>query len=174
MSWIKTSFLWMMYRSGWGTKPDQEVILAIRLKTDFFDAVLSKAVVTAHAPALWPNVEEWQRAGQKADVRVQWDPDRGPRGGRVQRRAIQLGLRGALLREYAKNAILDIEDITDFVAEQRPVADRGSYSRLITPHEAIYRPSASGISGQIGLDSHLGNCDLNVIWSVKPRNKQQQ
>src|SRR5262245_58806343 len=26
MSWIKLNFLWMMFRSGWGTKPDQEVI----------------------------------------------------------------------------------------------------------------------------------------------------
>jgi len=25
MSWIKPSFLWMMYRSGWGTKPGQEI-----------------------------------------------------------------------------------------------------------------------------------------------------
>ena len=24
MSWIKTNFLWMMYRSGWGTKEGQE------------------------------------------------------------------------------------------------------------------------------------------------------
>jgi hypothetical protein len=24
MSWIKPNFLWMMYRSGWGTKPGQE------------------------------------------------------------------------------------------------------------------------------------------------------
>jgi hypothetical protein len=28
MSWIKPNFLWMMHRSGWGTKPDQETILA--------------------------------------------------------------------------------------------------------------------------------------------------
>lgn len=32
MSWIKPNFLWMMYRSGWGTKPDQEVTLAVRLR----------------------------------------------------------------------------------------------------------------------------------------------
>ncbi len=44
MSWIKTNFLWMMYRSGWGTKPDQEIILAIRLKTTFLDSVLTQAV----------------------------------------------------------------------------------------------------------------------------------
>ena len=28
MSWIKPNFLWMMYRSGWGTKPEQDVTLA--------------------------------------------------------------------------------------------------------------------------------------------------
>lgn len=32
MSWIKTNFLWMMYRSGWAEKDsNQERILAIRL-----------------------------------------------------------------------------------------------------------------------------------------------
>lgn len=31
MTWIKPNFLWMMYRSVWGTKPNQEVVLAIRL-----------------------------------------------------------------------------------------------------------------------------------------------
>lgn len=29
MTWIKPSFLWMMYRCGWGTKEGQERILAI-------------------------------------------------------------------------------------------------------------------------------------------------
>lgn len=29
MTWIKPSFLWMMYRSGWATKPGQERVLAI-------------------------------------------------------------------------------------------------------------------------------------------------
>ncbi len=32
MSWIKPNFLWMMYRSGWGTKEGQEITLAVRLK----------------------------------------------------------------------------------------------------------------------------------------------
>ena len=30
MSWIKPNFLWMMHRSGWGTKPGQEVTLGLR------------------------------------------------------------------------------------------------------------------------------------------------
>src|SRR6185295_11209872 len=44
MSWIKPNFLWMMYRSGWGSKPDQEVTLAVRLQRPAFDRILSLAV----------------------------------------------------------------------------------------------------------------------------------
>ena len=29
MTWIKPSFLWLMHRSNWGTKKNQECILAI-------------------------------------------------------------------------------------------------------------------------------------------------
>lgn len=44
MSWIKPNFLWMMYRSGWGTKSEQEVTLALRLRRTFFDSILAAAV----------------------------------------------------------------------------------------------------------------------------------
>jgi Domain of unknown function (DUF4291) len=30
MSWIKPNFTWMMYRSGWGQKPGQEIVLAVK------------------------------------------------------------------------------------------------------------------------------------------------
>src|SRR5262245_66048410 len=40
MSWIKPNFLWMMYRSGWGTREGQEVILALRLRRPFFEGLL--------------------------------------------------------------------------------------------------------------------------------------
>ena len=34
MTWIKPSFLWMMYRSNWGTKKNQECVLAIDVYQD--------------------------------------------------------------------------------------------------------------------------------------------
>ena len=40
MTWIKPNFLWMMYRSGWASKPNQERILAIKLTHDFFQFLL--------------------------------------------------------------------------------------------------------------------------------------
>src|SRR4028118_1985145 len=42
MSWFKPNFLWMMYRSGWGTKAGQEVTLADRIKQSFFEMVLEQ------------------------------------------------------------------------------------------------------------------------------------
>src|SRR5688500_14541828 len=44
MSWVKPNFLWMMYRSGWGTKEGQEVTLAVRIRRDGFDQILAQAV----------------------------------------------------------------------------------------------------------------------------------
>src|SRR5580698_7073514 len=51
MSWIKPNFLWMMFRSGWGTKPDQEVTLAVRVDRRAFDAMLSEAVASSFGAA---------------------------------------------------------------------------------------------------------------------------
>ena len=44
MSWIKTNFLWMMYRCGWATKRNQERVLAIRITRQGFEEILSKAL----------------------------------------------------------------------------------------------------------------------------------
>jgi hypothetical protein len=50
MSWIKPSFLWMMYRSQWGQADGQEVDLAVRLRRMFFDSLLVQAVPSSFDP----------------------------------------------------------------------------------------------------------------------------
>ncbi len=74
MSWIKTSFLWLMYRSGWGTKENQEVTLAIHLKRAAFDEILRLAVHSSFVPTLYETEADWKHALQQAEVRLQWDP----------------------------------------------------------------------------------------------------
>src|SRR5258708_16375491 len=86
MSWIKPNFLWMMYRSGWGTKEGQEVTLAIRLKRAAFDEILRRAVHSSFTPDVYENQEDWKRDVSRSDVRLQWDPDHAPSGGSVERR----------------------------------------------------------------------------------------
>ena len=61
---------------------------------------------------------EWKRALAQSAVRLQWDPDHDPFGAKVERRALQLGLRGDVLARYAREWIVRIEDISPFVAEQ--------------------------------------------------------
>ena len=40
MTWIKTSFLWVMYKSGWATKQNQTRIVAIHVRREGFDEIL--------------------------------------------------------------------------------------------------------------------------------------
>ena len=48
MTWIKPSFLWMMYRCGWGTKENQERVLAIDIRRDAFDYLVQNAVISSY------------------------------------------------------------------------------------------------------------------------------
>ncbi|EPZ36296.1 Protein of unknown function DUF4291 domain-containing protein [Rozella allomycis CSF55] len=131
MSWIKTNFLWMQYRSGWCTKPNQERCLAIKLKRSFFDHIITNAVSSR---ALNP-----QREGKKDEiVRLQWDPDHDPEGSPLTRKAIQLGLRGNCLKEYAEGGyIIEIFDMTPFVKSQRQYAIAKEYRSLRVPAEKV-------------------------------------
>src|SRR6187455_3774546 len=80
MSWIKPNFLWMMFRSGWGTKEGQEVTLAIRMQRAAFDAIVLAGVPTSYDPKRYASEAEWRSAGASASVRLQWDPDHDPAG----------------------------------------------------------------------------------------------
>lgn len=139
MSWIKTNFLWMMYRSGWATKPGQERVLAIRLRRAFFDNLLARGIPSTFQPDRFESREAWADAVSASDVRLQWDPDHDPAGASVLRRAVQLGLRGATLAEYVNVATVSITDITELVSTERPNA-RPPFDRLQTPLERVYVP----------------------------------
>src|SRR6185295_11830730 len=60
MSWIKPNFLWMMYRSGWGTKDGQEITLAVRLRRTGFDEILRQAVHSSYVPGTYASPENWK------------------------------------------------------------------------------------------------------------------
>jgi hypothetical protein len=153
MSWIKPNFLWMMYRSGWGTKPNQEVTLAVHLKREAFDEILALAVHSAFASEVYDTEEDWRTAVAGSDVRLQWDPDHAPSGAPLERRAIQLGLRGAVLGRYARESLLGIEDISGLVAEQRESQSMGARSRLITPREQVYPVTDPAVARRLGISS---------------------
>ncbi|MFZ2987319.1 DUF4291 domain-containing protein [Ideonella sp.] len=141
MSWIKPNFLWMMYRSGWGTKPGQEVILGLRIRRTFFEDILDRAVASSYDPSRHPTHEHWKAEVQGSDVRLQWDPDHAPDGSKLGRRAIQLGLRGDALKALAGPELLEVIDVSGFVAQQRPHA-LADWSSLLMPKEQVYPRSS--------------------------------
>ena len=149
MSWIKPNFLWIMYRSGWGQKEGQEVVLAVKIKKEAFDTILANAVRSSYNPDLYPTEKDWKRAVSNSNVRLQWDPDHSPTGGKLERKAIQLGLRGEMLELYAREWIISVEDISEFVREQ--YQNIGDYNKLIVPSEKIYPVTDPKVAAQLQL-----------------------
>ena len=119
MTWIKPSFLWMMYRSGWATKPGQERVLAIRITRAGFEEALASACLTHFDPDAYPTHEAWQACLDTSPVRVQWDPERSVSLAPLAYRSIQVGLGGSAALRYVDDWIVSIDDITERVSRLR-------------------------------------------------------
>ena len=154
MSWIKTTFLWLMYRSRWGVKENQQIILALRLRREFFEILLAQAVSTTWERQRFATQEAWANAASRSPVRVQWDPDYDPWGQPVQRRAIQIGQKGTVLEAFGQRELLEVLDISAFVAEQRVHLTAVDGAALLTPRERVYYPADPTITARLGLDKN--------------------
>lgn len=148
MSWIKTNILWMMFRSGWGHKPNQERTLAIYLKRGVFDQLLLDAFPSSNTLGL--SKVEWRHCIDSTDVRLQWDPDHDPYGAPIERRAIQLGLRRQALAGFAGDSIIKIVDVSDWVRQQYQHVQARHLDRLMLPEERIY-PVTVAQAQQLGM-----------------------
>lgn len=135
MTWIKPSFLWMMYRAGWGAKKDQECILAIDLRREGFDALLRQAVLTHPVGGMDGTL--WRQALDASPVRVQWDPDRKPDGSPIGRTALQMGVRGEAM-EAMLRSIVRISDMTAQVHKWDAARKAGTLRREALPSERLY------------------------------------
>jgi hypothetical protein len=152
MSWIKPNFLWMMSRSGWGTKEGQEIVLAVRILRGAFEEILRQAVPSSWVTSLYPIEQTWKDDVARSFVRLQWDPDHDPMGGKLERRAVQLGLRGPVLERYAREWIVSIEDVSQLVADQRAHARKGEWDQLLVPCEEPYPVTDAALVQRLGLD----------------------
>jgi len=155
MSWIKPNFLWMMYRCGWAEKENQKRVIAIWLKKTDFEGILEKAVFSSFNPQIYKSEEVWKNQLQNSEVRLQWDPDHDPFGNKLERKAIQLGLKGEALENFGKKQIVKIEDITDFVIEQRVFVKQNTIENLYVPKETIFEINNSDISFRIGVNKSV-------------------
>ena len=143
MTWIKPSFLWMMYRCGWAEKENQERVLAIDIKRKCFDEAVASAVISTYDDSLGITREEWSDLISNSDVRVQWDPEKDVNGNNLSYRSIQLGLRGKAVCDYVNDWITEITDITEQVKTLNKMRLEGTDISDLLPVEKEY------IRGQI-------------------------
>jgi hypothetical protein len=119
MTWIKPSFLWMMYRSGWATKAGQEQVLAVTVTRAGFEWALGHSCLSHYQPGSYTSEQQWAERKLTSPVRVQWDPERTLTLEPLHHRAIQIGLAAEAARRYLDDWIVDITDITDLAHEIR-------------------------------------------------------
>lgn len=118
MTWIKPSFLWMMYRSGWGKKDNgQNRILAIDITREGFEWALEHSCLSHFENGIYATKDEWQTAKNHSPARIQWDPERDIHLQPLEHRAIQIGLSGEAVKLYVNEWIQSITDITEKAAE---------------------------------------------------------
>lgn len=151
MSWIKPNFLWMMYRCGWAEKENQERVVALWIAKSAFEQILHESVFSTYTPYCYETREQWKDELNTKEVRLQWDPDHDPFGNKIERRAIQLGLKGKVLEKFGKQIITRIEDMTDFVRQQKKHIDNNQLHQLLVPIETVYIPTDVKLIKKIGI-----------------------
>ncbi|MFF0481313.1 DUF4291 domain-containing protein [Streptomyces sp. NPDC004435] len=150
MTWIKPSFLWMMYRSGWGTKQGQETVLAVEITREGFEWALRRACLSHYERGLHPDRATWQRELRRAPARVQWDPERDLRLAPLPYRSLQLGLAGEAAGLYADRWTVSVRDVTGLAHEVHALVRAGDLpgAERLLPEEAPY-PEAEGLLDRV-------------------------
>jgi len=155
MSWIKPGFLWMMHRAGWAVKENQQHILAITLPVLHFKKILEQATVSSYNSQLFSTEADWKNELANTEVRLQWDPDHDPYGNKQERKAIQLGMKGNLLKQFCTEWITKIEDITSFVRQGHQKVIDNEIDDLLLPFEEIIELNDARIEERIGIERPL-------------------
>ncbi|MBE1486636.1 DUF4291 domain-containing protein [Plantactinospora soyae] len=140
MTWVKPSFLWMMYRCGWASKPDQEQVLAVEISRTGFEWALRRACLSHYDADRHESRTAWAGQLKASPVRVQWDPERSLDLRPLSHRSLQVGLSGEAVGRYVDEWIVGIDDVTPTayaIRERLRDGDRAGATALL-PAERPY------------------------------------
>lgn len=151
MTWIKPSFLWMMYRCGWATKLGQERVLAVEITRTGFEWALAHACLSHFDPAQHADRQDWSRRLKASPVRVQWDPERSLQLGVLPYRSLQVGLSDEAVDHYVDEWTIAVTDVTASarrIHERLRAGDECAAAALLPPERPYPLPSgvAAGIA----------------------------
>lgn len=141
MTWIKPSFAWMLYRSGYGSKHNQTRVLKVKLPHEAVAKLLSQC--------------DCKHGAGGTNGRVQWDPARDlmsrdednhkePRK-MLRERAIQIGVKGKLSAFYV-DSVVAIQDVSSLARQVgaahgiKNTKDRQAAIESLVPSLPVERP----------------------------------
>lgn len=153
MTWIKPSFLWLMHRSNWGQKSGQERTLAVRITRQGWEEALKLAVLTSFHPAQHGSAAAWREQFSRAQVHLQWDPERSLRGAGLPYRSIQVGISRHVIRRFNEEWIVGMEDYSSLVAKIRQLLRNGAADKAQRhlPPERVY-PVEAALARHLGME----------------------
>lgn len=133
MTWLRPGYFSVMRQSGWAAESGAKAVLALWVARDAFDAALAQAVLSRYPEnGVYESRAAWQAALDASEVRAQWDPDFPPRGPKLERRVLLLGLRGDALLDLVTEHLRAVEDVTDFAHQQ---------ARFVATPEMLFSPA---------------------------------
>jgi hypothetical protein len=139
MTWIKPSFLWMMYRAGWGHKDaNQARILAIDITREGFEWAIAHSC-ESHPPEGMSRAD-YEALKAASPVRIQWDPERDLHFNPLPWRSLQLGLGPSASRRYVEDWTVRIEEVTPLAHRIGALVGEGRLeeARGLLPGERVY------------------------------------
>ncbi|WP_203917579.1 DUF4291 domain-containing protein [Rugosimonospora africana] len=151
MTWVKPSFLWMMYRCGWASKPGQERVLAIEITRGGFEWALARAALSHYDPAQHRDHQDWSQRVKDSPVRIQWDPERSLHLAALPYRSLQVGLSGEAVDRYVGEWTVAVTDVTSTaraIYQHLRVGDE-EVARSLLPTERPY-PLPPRLAATIG------------------------
>lgn len=157
MTWIKPSFLWMMYRAGWGFKDSgQKRVLAIDITREGFEWALAHSCPSNVGPSM--SKGEWTQLKNEYPVRIQWDPERDFLLRPLPHRAIQIGLSKQAVDLFVNQWIMRLTDVTPLAHEIFHTIQGGQLEKAakMLPHEEIYPTSPPSTQTSIGIKEWSG------------------
>ncbi len=140
MTWIKPSFLWMMYRSGWGGKPGQEFVLSIDITRNGFEWALENSCLSHFDANIYSSHEAWKEILHHSPVRIQWDPEKDIHLNPLPHRSIQIGLSGEAVYKYVNEWIVAIRLVTPLISKIQKYLDEKDIQQALDllPKEKPY------------------------------------
>ncbi|RYE25438.1 MAG: DUF4291 domain-containing protein [Sphingobacteriales bacterium] len=141
VTWLKPSFLWMMYYSGWANKQNQENVLAIKISIDGFEHILRHAVLNRSFIDSLPILDIFRKNKTPEQVQWSWETYHDLRGSKTDRKAVKIGLSGDILQRFNNEWILEIQNVTEYVKQQQLLVKEDKISKVLLPRERAYAPN---------------------------------